>query len=272
MTFSRISFSTWNVNGLSHKILGDKLQNSDFTNSINSCDFIVLTETWNRSQIEISGYNSFTSPLNKSNSSGRQSGGISFLFRNKFQGKITLIQKSNNFIWCKLSKEILGYAEKDIYICGLYIPPQNSLYFNTDIFDELENDIANYSAKGHILLLGDFNARTGKYTDLVSKEGNNFIDNDNSEISLHPPNRNSFDNIINNHGKRLLQICKNSDLKILNGRTNGDSLGRPTFHGRNGTSVVDYIICDQTLLTNVDHFIVKQPSYLSDHSQIKTAE
>ena len=127
MTFSRISFSTWNVNGLSHKILGDKLQNSDFTNSINSCDFIVLTETWNRSQIEISGYNSFTSPLNKSNSSGRQSGGISFLFRNKFQEKITLIQKSNNFIWCKLSKEILGYAEKDIYICGLYIPPQNSL-------------------------------------------------------------------------------------------------------------------------------------------------
>ena len=107
---------------------------------------------------------------------------------------------------------------------------------------------------------------------MVSKEGNNFIDNDNSEISLHPPNRNSFDNIINNHGKRLLQICKNSDLKILNGRTNGDSLGRPTFHGRNGTSVVDYIICDQTLLTNVDHFIVKQPSYLSDHSQIKTAE
>ena len=185
-------------------LTGDKLQNSDFTNSINNCDFIVLTETWNRSQIEISGYNSFTSSLNKSNSSGP----VEYLScsRTNFKKKITLIQKSNNFIQCKLSKEILGYAEKDIYICGLYIPPQNALQFNTDIFYELENDIANYSAKGHILLLGDFNARTGKYTDLVSKEGNNFIDNDNSEISLHPPNRNSFDNIINNHGKRLLQI------------------------------------------------------------------
>ena len=68
--------------------------------------------------------------------------------------------------------------------------------------------------------------------------------------------------------KRLLDICKNFDLKILNGRTNGDTLGRPTYHGRNGISVVDYILCDQTLFQDIDHFIVKQPTYLSDHSQI----
>ena len=63
MTFSHISFSAWNINALSHKTLGDKLQNS-----INSCDFIVLTETWNRSQIEISLYpptrNSFDNIIN----------------------------------------------------------------------------------------------------------------------------------------------------------------------------------------------------------------
>ena len=29
-------------------------------------------------------------------------------------------------------------------------------------------------------------------------------------------------------------------MRILNGRTKGDSLGRPTFHGRDGTSVVLY--------------------------------
>ena len=141
-------------------------------------------------------------------------------------------------MWCKLSKEVAGY-EKDVYICALYIPPQNSPHFHTEIFEELENSIINYSSKGHILLLGDFNARTGKYTDLISKEGNNYIENDKTETSLHPPNRNSFDNIINYHGKRLLEICKTFDLKILNGQTNGDTLGRPTFHGRNGTSVVD---------------------------------
>ena len=39
-------------------------------------------------------------------------------------------------------------------------------------------------------------------------------------------------------------------------------------HGRNGISVVDYIICDQNVFADIDHFVVKQPSYLSDHSQI----
>ena len=136
------------------------------------------------------------------------------------------------------------------------------------MFEQLENDIVNFRSKGYVLLSGDFNAKTGKYIDSVSKDGNELIENDRSENSLHPPNRNSFDSVINNHGKRLLGICKNFDLKILNGRTNGDTLGRPTYHGRNGISVVDYILCDQNLFADIDHFIVKQPSYLSDHSQI----
>ncbi len=70
--------------------------------------------------------------------------------------------------------------------------------------------------------------------------------------------------------KKLIEICKNCDLRILNGRTMGDSLGRPTFHGKNGTSVVDYIICNQNLIQNIKHLIVKTPCYLSDHSQIIT--
>ena len=178
-----------------------------------------------------------------------------------------MIQHSNNSLWCKLSKYVFGYTN-DTYICGLYIPPHNSSHFNSDIFDQLQTDVTNYATKGFILLLGDFNARTGNYTDTVSKDGNDNIKNDRSEVSLLQPIRNSFDNVLNNHGKRLLQICKNCDLKILNGRTNGDTLGRPTYHGRNGISVVDYIICDQNIFPDIDHFVIKQPSYLSDHSQI----
>ena len=82
-----------------------------------------------------------------------------------------------------------------------------------------------------------------------------------------PKNRQNIDNNINNHGKQLINICKNTDLRILNGRTKGDSFGRPTFHGKNGVSTVDYIICNQTIFQNT-HFIVKPPNYLSDHSQI----
>ena len=101
-------------------------------------------------------------------------------------------------------------------------------------------DIALFSSHGSILLMGDFNSRTGKYSDSICQEGSNVISNDRSELSLNPTQRNSFDNEVNNHGKRLLEICKTADLRILNGRVSGDSLGRATFHGRNGISVIDY--------------------------------
>jgi hypothetical protein len=103
----------------------------------------------------------------------------------------------------------------------------------------------------------------------VSNEGSDHI-HDTSENSFQPPEIQNFDTNINNHGKQLIDICKNTDMKILNGRTNGDSLGRPIFHGKNGTSTVDYIICNQDLIPKAKNQVVKSPSYLSDHSQVIT--
>ena len=151
---SRISLSTWNINGIRNKILGNKLQNNDFLESINQYDFVVLTELWNHSQIEAPGCKSFTTPSNKTNSSGRQSGGISLSFKSRFQNEVTLVKNSNNVLWCKIIKEVWGCA-KDVYICGLYIPPQNSPHFSSDMFEKLENDIVNFRSKGYVLLSGD---------------------------------------------------------------------------------------------------------------------
>ena len=119
------------------------------------------------------------------------------------------------------------------------------------------------------MLLGDFNGRTSKIDDLISKDGNVFI-NDISENSFTPRVRNNFDHIINNHGKSLIELCKNCNLRIFNGRTLGDSLGRPTYHGKHGTSLVEYVICDQDFVQTVENLIIKPPTYLSDHSQILT--
>ena len=127
-----------------------------------------------------------------------------------------------------------------------------------------------FSSLGSILIMGDFNSRVGKHPDSVCQEGNKIITNDFSESSLCATQRKSFDNDLNNHGKRLLEICRSADLRILNGRINGDSLGRPTFHGKSGISVIDYSICDQDFLRNITSFIVKEPNSLSDHSPIIT--
>ncbi|CAB4000931.1 Hypothetical predicted protein [Paramuricea clavata] len=122
---------------------------------------------------------------------------------------------------------------------GLYvIPLEKSKYFEPEIFDELGNDLISLSSKGNTILLGDFNARTSKLEDYISNKGNKHVYNIN-EHSLQPLERQNIDGIINNHGKQLINICKNSDMRILNGRTKGDSLGRPIFHRKNGTSVID---------------------------------
>ena len=128
---------------------------------------------------------------------------------------------------------------KEIQVSGIYVPPCNSKYFYPEIFDQLEQDIIDFSPTGSIILMGDFSSRTGKYSDTVSQEGNNVNSNDQSESAFQPAQRNSFDNVINS-----------------------------TFHGKNGTSVIDYVVCNQHTLLNVNSFVVRQPSYLSDHSAI----
>ena len=80
--------------------------------------------------------------------------------------------------------------------------------------------------------------------------------------------RQNFDNIVNDHGKQLLDLCKTCDLRILKGRSKGDTLEKFTFHSINGISTVDYIIVSHDLFTSVQGFAVKQPNIFSDHSQI----
>ena len=222
--------------------------------------------------MEIAGYKSFLqcSTPNQSRKGGQNSGGIALFYKNKLHKNISITKTTQNFLWFKIEKSFLNWV-KDIYVCGVYIPPCNSKYFDLEIFDQLEQDIVPFRTTGSVILMGDFNSRTGKYSHTVSQEGNSIITNDQSESAFQPAQRNIFGNALNRHGKKLLEICKNLDLRIVNGRVNGDTLGRPTFHGTSGTSgtsVIDYLICDQCTFLNVANFVVKRPSYLSDHSAI----
>ena len=78
----------------------------------------------------------------------------------------------------------------------------------------------------------------------------------------------NFDQYLNEHGKILLEMCKSLDIRILNGRCKGDSLGKITFNAIQGISTVDYIIVSEELLDKFQNFVVRQPSPFSDHSQL----
>ena len=160
----------------------------------NNFDFVILCETWTRSNVaEVSEFRPVTQDATESRKGGRDSGGIVLLYKNTIHDWIPIVKNTCNFLWFKINKD---YAKtvKDIYTCGLYIPPRNSPHFNIELFEGLENDIEIFSSQGSILLMGDLNARTRKYSDSVCKEGNNLITNDQSEFSLCPTQRNSFDN------------------------------------------------------------------------------
>ena len=173
---------------------------------IDNSDFIVLTEIGNCSDLEIVGYKSFVqcSTPNQSRKGGRNSGGIALFYKNKLHKNISITKTTQNFLWFKIEKSFLN-SVKDIYVCGVYIPPCNSKYFDLELFDQLEQDIVHFSTIGSVILMGDFNSRTGKYSDTVSQEGNSIITNDQSESDFQPAQRNSFDNLLNSHGKKTIR-------------------------------------------------------------------
>ena len=81
--------------------------------------------------------------------------------------------------------------------------------------------------------MGDFNCRTGKYSDSVRQERNTVITNDQSEFSSYGTQGNSIDNELNNHGKQLLKIFRNMPFSMTDNLLyNG--LYKNTQHARRG--------------------------------------
>ena len=93
-----------------------------------------------------------------------------------------------------------------------------------------------------------FNARTGVEHDFINYDNCNLAPGGISPPPTIITPRKSFGTHVNDLGKQLLEMCKSLDLRILNGRCKGDSLGQITFHGNQGSSTVNYIIASHEIL------------------------
>ena len=222
---NHLSITSWNIHGFSENFfLGNKLSTVDFLSCFKHSDIIVLTETWRSNDFYLPGFELFTSPSKKHHNkkNGTSSGGITFGFKIDLKQGIKLIASNPKFVWSKLDKTFFN-LDQDIFLCAIYIPPRDSPYFNPDIFDEFQYDIAKYSTDGQ-----NFNARTGYALDYVDIDHCVHILGDNLRPLPTLRQRKNFDSQINEHGQSLLEICKACDLRILNGRTTGDSFGKIT--------------------------------------------
>ena len=113
-----------------------------------------------------------------------------------------------------------------IYLFFIYSTWEKCFYdkYQVDVFDCLETSIAEYSAQGHVLLVGDLNSRIGNrvdyiVSDTVSKTLANILaDAFVYDIDEILPQRVSEDTTVNNYGRRLIELCKMTGLRVCNGR------------------------------------------------------
>ena len=71
------------------------------------------------------------------------------------------------------------------------------------------------------------------------------------------------------NGRKLLEFCKMHILRICNGRLRSDNgIGKYTYVGSSGKSVVDYILVNPSLFDNFSIFEVGEPNILSDYCAI----
>ena len=178
-----------------------------------------------------------------------------------------------SYIWLQVRSSI-GLL-KDLYICTAYLSPETStFYHNPDVqepFDMLLQDIAALqSLNGSVLLAGDFNARTATLPDFIPCADHAELLPPDLPISEALPAdilpRCSADQGVPNHfGHKLLALCQDSNMLILNGRAAGDQHGGLTCHTPNGASTVDYFVASPSVfaLKPSLHVQVQPPD--SDH-------
>ena len=90
---------------------------------------------------------------------------------------------------------------------------------NCDLYEE----ILGLKQKGEVIVMGDFNARTGLDNDILEIDKFDNLDIPNINENNDIPPRNSEDKLPSNlRGKELIETCKALKLTIVNGRKNGD--------------------------------------------------
>ena len=270
-----LKFLSYNVEGLPSKI-----NNNEFLSHINKYDFVTLVETWmpDGETLNIPGFYSFSKGRPKHRKAKRFSAGISVLVKKSLRKGVKFFSSaSSKFVWWKLENSLFN-LKKDIYVCSVYIPPQNSKYSKDNgencPYVEIQKDILKFKKLGDIILMGDFNARKGNLQD-QTELNSVFTNLENTEgdflVGHKFPNMRSMDTKTNKFGRSLVEILSANSLICLNGRTKGDPLGNFTCFTPKGNSAVDYIILNDDLFNDAVYFKVNPLSYLSGHCPISFA-
>lgn len=183
---------------------------------------------------------------------------------------------SEYVLWISIDKALTNLDENMI-LGSVYIPPENSRFFNEDLWNKFENELEQKcSQHKYVYIAGDTNCRIGTMRDFVLSDPylNNIFDIDEeiqADIDRHRIlenlsirlERNSKDHRSNSHGMRLIEILRTNNLFILNGRLFDDKdIGQFTFRNK---TVIDYVFATAECFQQINAFkIVESDSLFSD--------
>ena len=254
----------WNINGLSY----EKLHDNSMLNIIDSVDCCIFVETFLQKAPDIQHQYTYCRPAVKVSKRGRATGGIIVIMKDNIRKGTKIVEtNSKQFVWIHFDEHYFNLS-KHLYVCASYIPPIDSNVYTDDkyiFFNELNEEIEKFSSDGDIIIMGDLNARTSISSDIIldDKYNSDFSQCDDYHVK---PHRNNCDHILNSFGKKLLEICKQTDMVILNGRCLGDLNGQTSCYKYNGSSVVDYGISSKSIYNDIIYYCIHKPNHLSDHA------
>ena len=279
-----LSIGCWNIHGLFttiNKTKLCKLDDEEFIKKVNCYDILCLQEIQcgpsDTHGLSLDGYSlyPFHREISKNN---RYFGGSLIFIKRSIKKGVTFIKNvKGDIIWIKLIKKFFGLS-KDILVCFAYAPPMNSPYVNNndlDVIDLVEKDISSLRNSENILIAGDLNAKTKTETDCVSdlEDDHSPIINSNLYISDNCfPRHNRDNHPVDEQGRKFIELCKNSRIRILNGRMPGDRLGAFTRYPlslRESPSTIDYMASDDDLMKKIKSFVILPHNGLSDHDPIR---
>ena len=256
---------SWNIHDAGTAISGPKWEDPEFTDIIKGHSVICFQET--KRDMLIPDYQCFNQ-LRRSS----RSGGLCIAVHKSLKGHKTLLKtKSEDIMALTIA---LNTEERNsdfkLTIVNVYDSPEISSFkirkkveagdFKATIEELCEFFQSNVKFEKNVLLLGDFNARTGSIGTSAHRA-------DDPSLSYNPnfPLRCSKDHVMNNRGRIFLEATDELDLTILNGYWIGDVLGEQTCLNYNGASTVDYMAVSSDLLSRVDSFCILDQTGISDH-------
>jgi len=222
----------WNVHGLAAKLQIA----TDFFQYLNLFDIFCLTETWIKSDFDILCFESKLTNFNLSWDFAKQTA-----IHGRAMGGILIgLKKSLKNHWKIDDFEGINFLRNistGFLILPVYFPP-----FSWEVAFVKYWEFLNRFEFNNILFMGDVNARFGD------------LDCINFNLFPNIARRNAKDLIVNQRGSKIMEICYDFDLVLLNGRGFSDCQGDFTFINKNGQSTIDVALISRDIFDLIEDF------------------